>query len=173
MARKVFEIPAGFEPVPGVPGRWVSRDGLVFSRTGGVIPGSFNSAGYRQVKVRPKGDGQKPSTMLVHRMVAMTFIQPVDGKPYVNHIDRDTTNNVVTNLEWVTASENVRHGRRLKPHSRDKLTARGAATLRRLANSGWSLAKLAEKFNIHQGHAWSVAYYVTHKTKARRAKLKK
>lgn len=173
MPRKVFEVPPGFEPVPGVPGRWVSREGLVFSRTGGVIQGSFNSAGYRQVKVRPKEPGKKPSCFLVHRMVALTFLPQVDGKPFVNHIDRDTANNAVTNLEWVTASENVRHGRLLKPHSRDKLVGRDAATLRRLAKSGWSLQRLAEKFNIHPGYASLVVSYVTHKTKAQRTKLKK
>ncbi len=47
----------------------------------------------------------------IHRLVAMTFCQEGrnQNKIYVNHIDGDTFNNVHTNLEWVTPSENIRH----------------------------------------------------------------
>ena len=47
----------------------------------------------------------------VHRLVAMAFCQEgrTQDKIYVNHIDGDTFNNVYTNLEWVTPSENIRH----------------------------------------------------------------
>lgn len=51
-------------------------------------------------------------TYQVHRLVANAFIELVDGKPFVNHIDENSTNNSVSNLEWVTSKENANHGTR-------------------------------------------------------------
>lgn len=45
-------------------------------------------------------------THQLHRVVAMSWLPNPDNKPHVDHIDGDTTNNRVSNLEWVTPSEN-------------------------------------------------------------------
>ena len=48
----------------------------------------------------------------VHRLVALTFLSTGEFRPgdlQVNHKDRDRHNNNLSNLEWVTASENVEH----------------------------------------------------------------
>lgn len=45
----------------------------------------------------------------VHRLVASAFIENRDKLPCVNHIDGNRSNNHVSNLEWVTNKDNVRH----------------------------------------------------------------
>ena len=43
----------------------------------------------------------------IHRLVAKAFIPNPDNKPDIDHIDGDTSNNKITNLQWATASENA------------------------------------------------------------------
>lgn len=43
----------------------------------------------------------------IHRLIAEIFLENLEGKPFVNHIDTNKQNNCVENLEWVTQSENM------------------------------------------------------------------
>lgn len=53
--------------------------------------------------------GKNQKRVYVHRLIAMTFVPNPDRLPEVNHIDGDTRNNAVDNLEWVTRKENANH----------------------------------------------------------------
>jgi hypothetical protein len=65
-----------------------------------------NHTTYHRVTLSKNGKTQR---FLVHRLVALAFIDNPHNKHYVNHIDNNGSNNYVTNLEWVTCSENMEH----------------------------------------------------------------
>ena len=67
------------------------------NRTGKLLPTHFSLNNYEKVNLRnPKGS----NCFLVHRLVAIQFIEPVEGKPEVDHIDRNKNNNCIDNLKW-------------------------------------------------------------------------
>lgn len=51
---------------------------------------------------------------LIHRLVALAFIQNPDNCPCVNHKDEDKLNNNVENLEWCTYSYNSKYGTKVE-----------------------------------------------------------
>lgn len=67
---------------------------------------SANHTSYRRVTLSKEG---KVKRFQVHRLVALVFLSNPEDKPHVNHIDNDGSNNIVTNLEWCTAQENMAH----------------------------------------------------------------
>lgn len=67
-----------------------------------ILSTNKNHKGYEVVSFRQK-------TFSVHRLVALHFIQKIEGKDQVNHKDMDKTNNHVENLEWVSCKENINH----------------------------------------------------------------
>ena len=49
----------------------------------------------------------KGSKKYIHRLIGESFIDNVDNKPVIDHIDRNKENNTVENLRWATVSENI------------------------------------------------------------------
>lgn len=49
----------------------------------------------------------------VHRLKAITFIEKKMDKTFINHIDGNKLNNEISNLEWCTMSENIKHAHKI------------------------------------------------------------
>ena len=70
--------------------------------------------GYQSLKLIK--DGARRG-FLVHRLVASIFCPNPLNKPDVNHIDGNKANNLASNLEWCTKSENMVHAVALGLHA--------------------------------------------------------
>lgn len=90
------------------------------------------------------GNG-KTRTYKVHRLVADAFVPGrTEERNQVNHIDGNPENNVYSNLEWVTQSENLKHAYRVigrKTNNHRKLTPDQVRAIRKDPRGCGTVAK--------------------------------
>lgn len=87
--------------------RLVTRnDGVVQFKKGIIKQPKNSSDGYNLITLSKNGESK---TIGIHILVAKHFIDNPDNLPEVNHIDFNRKNNIVTNLEWVTHQDNIKH----------------------------------------------------------------
>jgi hypothetical protein len=67
---------------------------------------SLDKHGYLTIRLHINGTRKN---YFIHRLIAETFLENIEKKPQVNHIDGDRKNCHLSNLEWVTQSENIKH----------------------------------------------------------------
>lgn len=93
--------------IPGCKGYYINEKGDIYSKlTNKYLSPFVKDKNYPTVRIAGK-------MRLVHRLVALTFIPNPEEKEMVNHIDGNKHNHHVSNLEWVTASENCIHSYKL------------------------------------------------------------
>jgi len=75
-----------------------------FKNSSGIIMDNYkvNENGYIRVFIYNK-------TYTLHRLIAFAFLENLENKEQVNHIDGNKLNNCLSNLEWVTNQENQLH----------------------------------------------------------------
>lgn len=97
----------------------VSSLGNVKTRQRGPFPGYLIN-GYRGVNVNRDG---KNRMAYVHQLVIELFGPEPSAKGLqVNHIDRNKSNNSISNLEWMTPSENCLHAHYTPYPETDEMT---------------------------------------------------
>lgn len=88
----------------------VSDEGYIFDNVKKKILNDYdNGNGYRIVGIYSPGT-KKAKMFYVHRLVGEYFIDNPRSLPFINHKDGNRANNNSSNLEWVSASQNTRHG---------------------------------------------------------------
>lgn len=113
---------------------------------------------YAKVLLSKNGCGK---TLLVHRIVAKTFIPNPENKPEVNHKNGNKYDNRVENLEWMTCSENTKHAfdtglakvLRGTNNGNSKLTSEQITEIRTTyirGDKNFGIRSLAKKFNVSE-----------------------
>lgn len=82
----------------------ISNHGRVRNKSGLILRPGF-SCGYPAVCLSKNG---RERTVRVHRLVGTHFLDG-DHSKTINHIDGNRKNSHVSNLEWVSMAENMRH----------------------------------------------------------------
>ena len=94
---------------------------LNYNRTGKerILKQQKDKHGYLRVDICKDG---KLKHSKVHRLVAEAFIQNPNNLETVNHKDEDKTNNVASNLEWMTRGDNIIYSQARQVQMLDKQT---------------------------------------------------
>ena len=146
---KISNMNEEWRPIEGFNGDYlISNHGRVRSlkRNGDrVMPMTIQRKGYYAVTFSHKS---KAVCRKVHRLVAEAFIPNPKNLPQINHKDGDKLNNNVSNLEWCTAEDNVRHSWNTGLCSPHGPSEEGKERLRRL----WSGIPKGEKGQRRQGN---------------------
>lgn len=110
--------PESWKPVVGFEKRYEISD-LGRIRSLGNGSGRYPFGTTKTLSIANKGRGysgvclwanNKGASVYIHHLVARAFIGPRPAKFEINHIDGNKANNHVGNLEYVTSSQNKKHG---------------------------------------------------------------
>jgi len=97
----------GWKKIPGFERYLISRKGQIYStRQKILLKIAKTEKEYPCITIYNKG---KNSTRNVHRLVALAWLPNPKNLPDVNHKDGNRQNYHVSNLEWVSKKENMRH----------------------------------------------------------------
>lgn len=89
--------------IPGFDNYQITKDGKVYSRKSQHFMTPYlEESGYYRVKLRQNGVYKH---MLIHRLLAITFIPNPENKTTVDHINHIPTDNRLENLRWATSLE--------------------------------------------------------------------
>jgi len=97
--------------IQGYPDYLIYEDGRIWvkkikGRKEGYMKPQKHRLGYLQIKLTNETGRDN---FLIHRLVAIHYIPNPLNLSFVDHIDRDVTNNNISNLRWVTHQENMQN----------------------------------------------------------------
>lgn len=125
----------------------VSNGGLVKRKNGKLLALSLrkgNFTSYVSCRLHKQG---KFKTFQVHQLVMRAFNPTSDNTLQIDHLDNNGLNNSITNLEWVTASENIQRSFQRNNTTKKEISSRGgkAAAVLAIAKAENRLKALMEE----------------------------
>lgn len=139
--------------IKGYEGRYaVTSCGRIYSYKKKKFMSTYLCNGYERINLRDSDGNRK--NFLVHRLVAEAYIPNPNNLDTVDHIDNCRTHNWISNLQWLSLTDNTKKtkGTKVKNLTTDQVFESYSAaaraygvhpnTIRRkaLANSEWTLA---------------------------------
>ena len=143
-----------FEIIKDYPNYMINRDGKIYSLNRNIfLKYTEDKDGYYKVKLCNNGEIK---TVMVHRIVAIQFIENKDSKKnLINHKDGNKKNNNVENLEWVTSKENTQHAintNLYKPYNEGnnnaKLSNEDVIKIRNMYENGMKISEIQKVYNF-------------------------
>jgi hypothetical protein len=86
----------------------IENEDRVSLKKGKILSCSPTKRGYTRVNLSRES---KTSQVTIHRIVAIAFLEPIEGKLNVNHINGIKEDNRACNLEFVNQRENLLHAK--------------------------------------------------------------
>ena len=120
-----------FKPIDGFDKYFVSNMGNIKSDKTNRLLKIQKNLGYSTVGL---SNINKKCCFLVHRLVANAFIPNPENKLTVNHINHDTFDNRVENLEWNTQKEQNEHNYKTETEKRQTNRARSVVCFDKTTN---------------------------------------
>lgn len=130
----------------------ISDKGFLYDKEREILIKGWLSHGYRIYDLYNSNGAVKERA---HRLVAIHFLEKEVGKDVVNHKDGNKLNNDVSNLEWCTTEENVKHAFKSglhkvgDDHANAKLLFVEAEQIKRKYKSGnYTYEQLGIEYNV-------------------------
>jgi len=136
-------------------GRIISIGGKYGGRK--LLNPHLSKLGYYETQLRMKPIQRR---VRVHVLVAETFlVKPNIENVCVNHKDGNKLNNHVSNLEWITLGENIKHAvtnglmnNKGENHKMSKLTKSKVIEIRQMRKNGLSHKEISDIVGISRRH---------------------
>lgn len=108
------------KPIKNYEGRYsITEDGRIYShKTERFLAPKYGKDGYMRISLNKNGVSK---SYLIHRLVGETFLENLENKPTIDHIDRNKHNNHVSNLRWATRSEQMFNCDTSKVHTKEHM----------------------------------------------------